>query len=361
MRPLRSLRWRLILSYLVVVAVGAVTILVVARWTAPRLFRGHMEGMGRGMAGIGSMAADLDLVFASSLSRALLVSLTASSLASLVIGGLMARRILRPVEQVRAATHRLAAGRYDERVVPPAEEELAALADDLNVLGRTLAETERNRMRLISEVAHELRTPLTSIEGYMEGLIDGVFPATAETFASVAEEAGRLKRLAGDLSTLSRVEEGAVALDLKMVDLGELVRTVAEHLRPQFLDEDVRLAVDVPSIVVRSDPDRLTQALVNLLGNALAHTPAGGEVSVGGHERAGRALIAVTDSGQGIAGEDLGRVFDRFYRGTGARPGGSGIGLTIARAVVRAHGGDVTASSPGPGKGSTFTIELPAR
>lgn len=358
MRWLRSLRLRLVASYLLVVAVGAVTLLVVAQSTAPRFFRNHMAAMGMMR---GAPRVDLDVAFQSSLSRALLVAVTTAALTSLVIGGLMTRRILRPVEEVRRATHRLAEGRYDERVVPPAEEELAALADDVNVLAGQLAATEQARMQLISEVAHELRTPLTSIEGFMEGLIDGVFPATAETFASVAEEAGRLKRLAGDLSTLSRVEEGAVALDLRTVDLGELVRNVAEHLRPQFLDEDVRLAVDVASMIVNADPDRLTQALVNLLGNALAHTPAGGAVAVSGDDRSGRALIAVTDSGQGIAGEDLGRVFDRFYRGTGARPGGSGIGLTIARAIVRAHGGDVTASSPGPGKGSTFTIELPVR
>lgn len=356
---MRSLRWRLVGSYLLVIGVGAATLVAVARWTGPRFFRGHMAGMGHRLGDIGAMTADLDAAFATSLARALLVSVGVSTVAALLIGGLLARRILSPVERVRAATHRLAGGHYGERVEPPAEHELAALAEDVNVLAAALAETERNRMRLISDVAHELRTPLTSIEGYMEGLIDGVFPPTAETFASVADEAARLKRLAGDLSTLSRIEEGAVVLDVGPVDLSGLVAAVADRLRPQFLDADVRLVVAVPAVTVPGDPDRLTQVVVNLLGNALTHTPPGGEVRVGAERDAASVRLTVADSGEGIRPEDLGRVFDRFYRGAGSA-GGGGIGLTIARAVARAHRGDITAASPGPGGGATFTVELPA-
>lgn len=356
MRLLRSLRWQLVVSYLVVIGVGAATLVAVARWTGPRFFQGHMARLGH-MGGAGVMAADLDAAFASSLGRALAVSVAASAVAALLIGGLLARRILAPVEKVRAATHRLAAGRYDERVEPPAEEELAALAEDVNILAGSLAETERNRMRLISEVAHELRTPLTSIEGYMEGLIDGVFPPTEETFASVAEEAARLKRLAGDLAALSRAEEGAEGIERTPVDLGELAGSVAERLRPQFLDAGVGLTVAVPSMTVPADRDRMTQVLVNLLGNALAHTPAGGEVRMEGSRGPGTARITVTDTGEGIAPEDLERIFERFYRGRSST--GTGIGLTIARAFVRAHGGDITASSSG--RGATFTVEIPDR
>lgn len=356
MRFIRSLRWQLVASYLLVIGVGAATLVAVARWTGPRFFQGHMARIGH-MGGADIMAADLDAAFANSLGRALTVSVAASAVAALLIGGLLARRILAPVDRVRAATHRLAAGRYEERVEPPAEEELAALAEDVNILAGSLAETERNRMRLISEVAHELRTPLTSIEGYMEGLIDGVFPATEETFASVAEEAARLKRLAGDLAALSRAEEGAVGIDRAPVDLGELAGAVAERLRPQFLDAGVGLTVAVPSMTVPADRDRMTQVLVNLLGNALAHTPPGGEVRVEGSRGPETARLTVTDTGEGIAPEDLERIFERFYRGRSST--GTGIGLTIARAFVRAHGGDITASSPG--RGATFTVEIPDR
>jgi len=356
-RRLDSLRWRLVGSYLLVIGVGAATLVAVARVAGPRFFRIRMEGMGRHM-NLRIAAADLDVAFTASLTRALVVSVAVSMVAALLIGGIFARRIVSPVERIRRATHRLADGHYDERIEPPAETELAALAEDVNILAAALAETEQARMRLISEVAHELRTPLTSIEGYMEGLIDGIFPPTEETFASVAEEAARLKRLAGDLSTLSRLAEGADAPDLRPVDLARLVGAVAERLRPQFLDGDVRLTVSVPPVTVPGDGDRLTQVIVNLLGNALSHTPPGGEVRVVGERNATTARLAVIDSGEGIPAEEVGRVFDRFYRGAGAQ-GGSGIGLTIARAVARAHGGDLTAASAGKGHGATFTLELP--
>ena len=193
----------------------------------------------------------------------------------------------------------------------------------------------------------------------MEGLIDGVVPAEAETFASVADEAARLKRLASDLSTLSRVQEDAGPPRRVEVDLGALASAVSTRLRPQFDDQRVELTVDVPPLLVNGDPDRLTQIVVNLLGNALTHTPSGGSVKVSARQAGNRIELSVRDNGTGIDSGDLPRIFDRFYRGHKSAPGGSGIGLTIARAIARAHGGDVIAQSAGPGTGATFTLQLP--
>jgi len=145
------------------------------------------------------------------------------------------------------------------------------------------------------------------------------------------------------------------------VDLGSLSRSVATRLRPQYDDQQVELTVDVPELVVTGDPDRLTQVIVNLLGNALSHTPPGGQVEVSGRRIDDHVDLSVRDMGNGIEPGDLPYIFDRFYRGDPSVPGGSGIGLTIARAIARDHGGDVNAHSDGPGTGATFTLQLPSR
>lgn len=352
---------RLFASHLLVAAVGALTFALLVRLLAPPMFEHDMGRMGIGMMGQGGALND---AFASAVDNALLVGVLVSLLAAAAAGAFAAYRTLRPLEDVRAATRRLAAGHYDETVPVPAEAELAALADDVNALGAALAATESRRTRLLGEVAHEMRTPLTVIDGYVEGLIDGVFPADADVLGDLSVEVGRLRRLADDLSQLSRAEEHRLDLRLQHVDLGALADEVAERLRPQADDAGLTLTARAEAAVpVVGDPDRLAQAITNLVGNALAATPAGGSVSVRCGAGGGVATATVTDTGVGLEGDDVTRVFERFYRvpGAGRRhgAGGSGIGLTIAREIVRAHGGDLTASSAGLGRGATFTVTLP--
>ena len=362
MRWWRTVRVRLVVSYLVVVAAGALTLILVASLVAPSFFDRHMAGMGRGMeAMMAGVEAELDAAFASSLWQAMLVAVLVSLAVALVVATLVAGKIIRPLERIRMATRLLAGGNYTERVSPPVEEELRALAVDVNTLAATLEDTEQRRLRLMGDLSHELRTPLSAIEGYMEGLIDGVVPAEAEVFASVAEEAARLKRLAADLSSLSRIEEGAGTQVRRAVDLVEVAEKVAGRLRPQYEDQGVELAVEGPPLLVAGDPDRLTQVMVNLLGNALSHTPSGGKVEVSARQVDHEVELRVRDTGRGIDAGDLPHVFDRFYRADTSIPGGSGIGLTIARSIVRAHGGELFAHSDGPGTGATFIIRLPAR
>ena len=263
---------------------------------------------------------------------------------------------------MRRATGRLAAGRYDERVAEPAALELAALAGDVNRLADALQHTEARRARLIGEVAHEMRTPLTAINGYVEGMLDGVFEPTEEILTNVGEETARLQRLATDLATLSRAEEGALELSVGDADLHELAGLAATRLRPQYDDKGVTLeVVDGPAVSVRVDRDRIIQVLTNLLGNALTYTPPAGRVVIRTEAHADTASATVSDTGVGIAAADLPLVFERFYRvpGLDRPPGGSGIGLTVAAGIAHAHHGDIRASSKGLGEGSTFILELP--
>ncbi|MFI9169201.1 sensor histidine kinase [Streptomyces lincolnensis] len=279
----------------------------------------------------------------------------------------LSRFLLRPLDRVRVATRRLAEGHYDDVLEVPSEPGLAALVQDVNTLAAALADTERRRARLISEVAHEMRTPITILRGQIEGIADGIFAPDEATFASLADDLDRLQRLVGDLSSLSRSEEGAFDLRRRPIDVAMLAQSTAERLRPQYDDQTVTLVVDAGTPVgAFCDPDRITQVLVNLLGNALAASDPHGHVALSVHTEPSpehRVIVRVTDDGIGIAEHDLERIFHRFERlehpGRPAAAGGSGIGLTIARGIARAHGGDITAESAGPGKGATITLRLP--
>jgi signal transduction histidine kinase len=360
---------RLVLSYAAVAVVGAAVAYLTVRLLAPALFDhqvGMMNGTGNGMGmGMGAATqAGVHDAFRSALDTALLVGVLASVAAAVVVAWFVTRRLLRPLDAVRSATRQIAAGRYEVDVPLPAEPELAALAGDVNTLATVLADTETRRTRLLGDVAHELRTPLTALDGYVEGLIDGVFAPNPDVLASLSEELRRLHRLADDLSSLSRAQEQGLELHPVDLDLADLARRAATRLGPQFQDAQVTLTVDAdPVLPVNADPDRITQVLTNLLGNALMATPTGGTVTVTARPTARAGEVEVTDTGVGLSEPDLERVFERFYRAPGQlrRSAGSGIGLTIARGIARGHGGDISAASAGAGQGASFTLALPVR
>jgi signal transduction histidine kinase len=360
---------RLFVSHTAVAAVGALVAYLAVRLLVPRLFdqrMGMMGGSGMGM-GMGSGDQTMRQTHAAllpALNSALGVGLLASVVVAAAAAVLVTRRLLLPLDAVRAATRQIAAGRYDGHVPLATEPELAALAADVNTLARTLADTESRRTRLLGDVAHEMRTPLAALDGYVEGLIDGVFTPTPETLASLSEEIRRLHRLSDDLSGLSRAQEQHFDLHLAGADLADLVRRAATRLAPQFEDAAIELVVDAgTALAARVDADRVIQVLTNLLGNALLATPAGGTVRIVARGVGDHAEITVTDTGVGLEVQDTERVFERFYRVLGhpRRSAGSGVGLTIARGIARAHGGDITASSAGRGHGASFTVVLPLR
>jgi len=362
------LRTRILLSYLLVIAVGGGVTYLVVRLLAPRLFDDRMHlgpgagrtmggGMGAGSGGAGSVRD----AFRSAVNVALLVGLAGSLLVAGVLAVWAGLRLVRPLGHLRAAARQVAAGDYAVRVPSPPVPELAELAEDVNVLAAALAATETRRTRLLGEVAHEMRTPLTALDGYVEGLIDGVFAPDGHTLGALSDELRRLHRLADDLAQLSRAEEQRLEVRPVPCDLAELARHAADRLAVQFRDAGVTLTVTTPKTLPATvDGGRIEQVLTNLLGNALAATPAGGTVSVEVAATGASATVTVTDSGIGLATHDLERIFERFYRAGLARgAAGSGIGLTIARAIAQAHGGDVAAASDGPGRGSRFTLTLP--
>jgi histidine kinase len=354
---------RLFASYVLVILVGAVTAYVTVRLLAPPLFDHQMgPGMMGGFGRTGTTSPHAALI--SALNTALLVAALASAAVGGVVAAFVTSRLLRPLQDVRSATRRIAAGDYDSAVMLPRQPELAELAADVNTLAASLKETEVRRTRLLGDVAHEMRTPLTALDGYVEGFIDGVFTPTEDALGAMAQELRRLHRLADDLSTLSRTDEQRLELRPADADLGALVRGACERIRPQFDDAHVLLTVSADEEVpVRVDTDRITQVLTNVLGNALLATPEGGSVAVSLTARDGLASVVVTDTGVGFAPEDAERIFERFYRAASAsrRSAGSGVGLTISRGIARAHRGDLRARSDGTGTGATVTLTLPVR
>jgi signal transduction histidine kinase len=216
---------------------------------------------------------------------------------------------------------------------------------------KAFAEQDRLRRQLMADVAHELRTPLAILQGRIEGLLDGVYPRDDPHLAELLEETRHLSRLAEDLGTLAHAEAGALELRKESVDLGDLLRDIAAALpRPITL----KVPADLPTLEV--DPVRIRQVLLNLLANALRHTPPEGTVSVEVQPQPQQMLIRVRDTGAGIPPEDLPRLFERFQKGSDSR--GSGLGLPIARKLVLAHGGDIGIESA-PGQGTEVTVALP--
>jgi two-component system, OmpR family, sensor histidine kinase BaeS len=360
----RRLLRRLFTGQVLVILVGGVTLALVAFLAAPPIFADHVE------RAVGGLSSDLEDHLGAALAETLLVTLTfalvTAAVAAAVVSWLLAVRIARPVEELTRTADALATGHLDARARPLAtDDELADLAVTFNAMAETLQHTEDTRRGLLADLAHELRTPLATIEAHHEGLADGVLTADPDTLQVLADATGRLQRLVEDLALVSRAEEGSLPLQRAPIDLRDVVAAAVEAARPAAGTQEVLLAVtaDKQPCPVDADRDRLTQVLTNLLDNALAHTPPGGRIDLSCRREDGEVLVEVTDTGSGIAPEHLGHVFHRFYRADPSRPrhaGGSGIGLTISRAIVRRHDGELTATSAGEGLGATFTLRLPA-
>ncbi|MHA6523737.1 sensor histidine kinase [Tessaracoccus sp. G1721] len=355
---MRSLAVRLALSHVAVVAIGALVTFLLSRALAPALYdrmqqRGPRPGQGQGFRQ--QIIDSMDL--------ALLIGAVAGVLVAATLGLLVARRFMRPIRQLQEAARQMAAGRYDVEVPEAPELELNNLGADLRTLGESLASTEARRVRLLGDVAHELRTPLTVVGGYVEAMTDGVVPPDPEHLGLIGREVERMSRLADDLGALSRSQEGGTELRLERIDVAGVAREAAERLRPQALDAGISLTVECERVWAMADAQRIGQVVTNLVGNALRAVTRGGGVAVGCRTEGDVVRVTVTDDGVGLAAKDLERVFERFYRVDRTigdqRGGGSGIGLTIARQIARAHGGDLVAASPGLGRGATFTLTLP--
>jgi histidine kinase len=373
----RHLGAKLLLSYLAIVLVGVLVLIVASQAILPASFNRHMAGMGammgngmmggQGGQGFGRATAMSQLYadFRASFNEALIYAALAAMIIAVALSFYLSRSIIAPVQAMSLAAQRIADGRYEERVQVQGADELAQLAARFNQMAEKLSQVESMRRRLIGDVSHELRTPLTAIKGSMEGLIDGVLPATEETYQQIHAEADRLNRLVDDLQELSRVEAHAYELNPRLLEVTSLVKTVTKRLASQAESKRISLDLELASALPRvlADEDRAIQILTNLVGNALQYTPENGEVIIAARQVNHEVQISVHDTGIGVPQEYLSHIFDRFYRVDKSRSrragGGSGIGLTIASALVEAHGGRIWAESPGEGQGSTFTFTLP--
>lgn len=363
----QTLAFKLYVSYLAVILVMAVVLALVAEFVIPGAFQRHMLGM-QGMMGGGMVMFSS---FRSGVNEALAIAVFVAVLSALVVSLWFSQKVTAPLKDITRASRRISDGHFGERVAVPGSlpnqpDELGQLAHAFNQMAERLENTERMRSQLLGDVSHELRTPLTAIKGSMEALVDGVLPAESATFLQIEQEADRLQRLVNDLQELSRVEAGSYDLNRQPIAIDRLVQSALERVRSQFQQKGVALTPALPSSglpLLQGDPDRLLQVLINLLSNACQYTPAGGEVQVLVSLRDGQVLVAVTDNGIGIPPEHLPHLFTRFYRADKSRSrqsgGGSGIGLTIAKHLVEAHGGKIWAKSEGQDKGSTFAFSLP--
>ncbi len=304
----------------------------------------------------------------------LLVTLAAALLAALA-AALFSRRITRPVARLAAATERMASGDYATRVEVSSPDELRHLAESFNGMAAALEadvtqlrRQEQLRRELVANVSHELATPLTAIQGFTEALLDGVVTDPAdreETTRLIAREAARLQRLVAQLRQVARFEAGAETVQTAPLALAALADETLAVLAPELERKSLSVTTDFPANLspVQADGDRLTEILLNLLDNAIRHTPEGGRIAVAAQRTADGAFvrISVSDSGPGVAEEERERVFDRFYRSDPSRAaatGGTGLGLAIVRALVEAHGGAVTVEQS-PEGGASFSFTLP--
>jgi len=379
---------KLFLSYFAVLFLGFLVLAVTMNYTSLNTFNqqiGQMaefsnNGGGEGNPGMGRQEGRpqsgeefearhefrnrLLLEFQNAFRKSLGLSVLAAGVAALIASFLLSRGITTPILAMTGASQRLAEGKYDEEIESRSQDELGQLASSFNTMAEKLEKVEEMRRQLIGDVAHELRTPLTAIKGTMEALEDGMLPPETETYQDIHREAERLSRLVDDLQELSRVEAKAYQLSLAPVKLTDILNTIEKRFLPQFEQKGIHFEIDAPKTIptIRADEGRLLQILTNLLNNARAYTSEGGEVTLAVETKQKEIIASVQDTGIGIPPEELEQIFTRFYRVDKSRSrhaGGSGIGLTLTKHLVKAHGGEIWVESRGKDQGSTFKFTLP--
>jgi signal transduction histidine kinase len=275
----------------------------------------------------------------------------------------LSRRILAPVKALTHAASQLGKGDFSQRVHSGDKGEVGELARSFNSMADNLERAEQLRRHMVADVAHELRTPLSNLSGYLEAIRDGMIKPDADTIRSLDEEASSLSRLVDDLQELSLADAGELKLFCQKEDISKLIKQAIAAWQPQTEAKGLMISARLPDKLPQASVDshRIKQVLHNLLENAVAHTSQGDSITVTAWQQDNQLKISVVDTGEGIPAEDLPNIFERFYRVDRSRTratGGSGLGLTIAKRLVEAHGGIIEVESE-PGKGSTFTLTLP--
>lgn len=351
----RSLLWKLVSINLLVVGIAvAIAALTVGR-LADVIFANLMKEF--------HIQVDvMHRLFVSALARSLVLASLIAGGVGILLSVVLFRKVVRPLHGMMTMAGQIAAGDYAARAQVASADELGSLAESLNRMAAALGTLERLRKDLVANVAHELRTPLTNLRGYLEAIHEGVAPVSVEAIASLHEEVMRLVRLVEALHELSLFDARLPRLRLEDLEMETLVRRLVDLRRPEFAARHITVHTDLSERGrVRADPDLIFQAVSNLVDNALKYTPETGEVTVHVTNTNDAVRVAVTNTGEGIASQDLPFIFERFYRGEKSRSresGGAGIGLSIVKEVAGVHGGQVGASSV-DGR-TTVWLSLPA-
>jgi two-component system OmpR family sensor kinase/two-component system sensor histidine kinase BaeS len=307
----------------------------------------------------------LEAEFLREVNQSLLWAGLIASIVALAIGLLLARQLTAPLRALTQAAHRLADGDTPQ-VEVRSQDEVGELSQAFNQMAQSLARQDTLRRNLMADIAHELRTPLTVIRSDLEALLDGVYEPTPQALASLQEETLLMSRLVDDLRALAQAEAGQLRLERQPTDLSQLLHGVVSSFDLQAESQGQTLNLDLPPALppVNADPHRVRQVVANLVSNALRHAAnategeGGGRVVVAAVQESEAVQVSVSDNGPGIQPQDLPHIFDRFWQGDRARADSSGLGLAIARELVRAHGGQIWAESTS-GQGATFRFTLP--
>lgn len=307
---------------------------------------------------------DTDLAFINTLNKLLAAAGLLSLILAFVLGAFTAKRISAPIAEAIETARDIARGHFKRRTRSLSHTvEIDELSTTIDDLAQSLDQQEKLRKRLTSDVAHELRTPLTTLQTHIEAMIDGVWEADSARLSSCHEEIMRINRMVGDLEKLARFESEGLVLNRENFDLNELAGQIIGNHRALFDKQGLTLDFSGETAPIFADRDKIAQVMINLLSNAVKYTGQGGSVTVGVEEKGGYGLLIVKDTGIGIALEDLPFIFERFYRADPSRhraTGGAGIGLAIVKAIVVAHGGEISVESQ-PGEGTRFIVTLPAQ
>jgi two-component system sensor histidine kinase BaeS len=351
-------------AIVVVVLVGAATAWVVAAGVGPAIFHAHMARVGAASPDVTRHAEE---AFRTASALSLALALATAAIASVVVSIFLTGRITRSLTPVIAAARRVASRDYSARVPPVGMGAgFDELADSFNSMATDLGRIEETRTQMLGDLAHEMRTPIATLGAYLEAIAEGHEQADPPTVTMLRDQVARLARLSEDITLVTTAEEGRLTMRRTPTAIAKIVADATAQATSRYSARAVSLDVQIASAattdLVDADADRIAQVLTNLLDNALRHTPPGGNVRVTADHVGTRVRIVVADDGQGIPPEHLPHVFDRFYRVDSARDrahGGSGVGLSIARAITEAHDGTITVHSDGPGRGAVFTITLP--
>jgi len=305
---------------------------------------------------------DNDLAFINTINRLITGIGVFSLILSLIFGSVMAKRLSTPISRVITTARMISKGYFDDRITETSTtRETAQLIETINNLAETLEKQEALRRRLTADVAHELRTPLATLQSHMEAMIDGIWEPDRERLKSCHEEIVRINRLVGDLEKLAHYESENLILIRTNFDISELIGRIIKNFENDFANKGIDIRFTGEKEILYADKDKISQVMVNLLSNALKYTSEGGKVEVRVKGSNETAEITVRDTGKGIPPEDLPHIFERFYRADKSRnrlTGGAGIGLTIAKAIIDAHKGNIQVRSK-VDEGTEFVILLP--